>query len=281
MPLLVLGAIGVGTAIAGGCIDLGLFSVGCKTEQAISVRNKLEQKITNSIKQTTEANIIQSTTAINGIEIDNVDFTQCKDFRTDQKITGEIKYVANIGQNMASDIKQIMNESLNESIKVMSKEQTGFLEKAMNGKQVADLQNEVSQVIQNTVTQDALANILQTVTVGNSLVLKNSKLAGNACLINQDIALNVFSNAVIQQVVKNIMDIKLVQDIKTEVDLIKTKKSSYLWVYILLSVALLLLIIGLIYYFYKKQQMNTVKSVTSIVVPQQASAVKAQPIPTK
>jgi ATP-dependent Zn protease len=88
-------------------------------------------------------------------------------------------------------------------------------------------------------------------------------LQGDSCNFNQNIVLDVFSTAVITQVMKNVMSGVLVQDIIQNVKLVQKTKSSLTWLWILLGIVALLGLIGLVWFIYKKQHGSSSSAGTS------------------
>jgi hypothetical protein len=265
MPLLLaVGAIGVGvaiTALSGKCLDLGIISVGCSQDQALTISNRLQQTITQDVKQSAKASIVQTTTAQNVLEFIDIK-SLCKDLNINQSITGNINYVAKISQTLDSEIKASMTEYVDTAIDALNEAQKSFLSGAMNGKQAVDLRNELVQAINMSVTQESLGSILQTINVGNTLRVSGI-LQGDSCNFNQNIVLDVFSTAVITQVMKNVMSGVLVQDIIQNVKLVQKTKSSLTWLWILLGIVALLGLIGLVWFIYKKQHGSSSSAGTS------------------
>jgi hypothetical protein len=186
----------------------------------------------------------------------------CKDLNINQSITGNINYVAKISQTLDSEIKASMTEYVDTAIDALNEAQKSFLSGAMNGKQAVDLRNELVQAINMSVTQESLGSILQTINVGNTLRVSGI-LQGDSCNFNQNIVLDVFSTAVITQVMKNVMSGVLVQDIIQNVKLVQKTKSSLTWLWILLGIVALLGLIGLVWFIYKKQHGSSSSAGTS------------------
>jgi hypothetical protein len=211
----IIGA-GLGSLAGGGCIDLAIFSLGCSVEQSTRSRNKLENSITTNVS-TNARSSIEQTAVVNAL----VDITngpsgrvECKGFNVGNAVTGNVQFVANSNQQVVATIQETLNQALDNAVKSLSTQQTEYLSKAANGKNITEVVNEMKTAINTNMSTSVINDIRQNIQVGSTIKFKNDGLVtGDTCNFTNNVALNLFSSAVVSQAVQSVLQLEDVQNI--------------------------------------------------------------------
>ena len=247
MALLALAAIGAGvgavSALTGGCLDAAVFSVGCSREQAIKIHNRMQTSVKNTILNENMADVRSETVVNAAIWVKN-STSACKRNVFSQTVSGEVKYVTQISQKMENDIKTDLKSKMKNAIEQLQGAQAAFIEKATNGKTKAEIITELSQVIDNTITNRNLSKVLNAVTIGEVMIFEGLEFTNADCewIVTQDIALDVQTKVVVDQLSKNIITSTVFTDIENYV---KQKQEGALKTFLIIAgIVVVVLVIG-------------------------------------
>lgn len=288
----VFGALGGG----GGCIDLAIFSLGCSVEESTRIRNNLESKITTSV-QTNAKSAIEQVAVVNASIIIHNSATgrmECN-LNVENTVTGDIQFVAKSNQQVVSTVTEAMKTSLDNALKSLNSQQTEFLSKAANGKSITDVVNEMKNSIDTSINTNVINSIIQKIHVGANINFTNDGLiVGNTCNFKNTVALNLFSSAVISQVVQTVLQIddvaSIISYVEKEVKIENKGLASLLkWLIPLLIVGFIIFIVG--YLIYNREKNRAAKTALSMATtaaanplasfnPSTASSFLSQSIPT-
>ena len=270
----VVGALLVGATLAGGitgnCMDLGLITFGCSEEHHIETETEIEESVVQSLDQRNDSTVQMTVTTDQEVVLEfknpnsHIDLVE-----VNQDVTGHIKFVAKIDQQLAGDLRAVLKSEIDEKIKNLGPGTQAFFEKKPNGITTEKVRTALYTAIDESTSQANLASIAFKVANTQRVTINvYSKYIGNL-RINQNIALQVFARAVVEQAAASAMKSDVIKNLKKELETSGGATEGYsatkiVFVLIVAAVA----VYGAYYYLNKKK--NKTRSAPTVEAPDES-----------
>jgi hypothetical protein len=268
MATVVVGAMLVGAVMAGitdNCMDLGLISFGCSEEHHIDTETIVEDKVVEKLDQQNESTVKMTTETRQTVTVvtKNPHATIGK-ITVVQGVTGNIKFVAKVTQKLAGDLRTVLKTDVNERIKNLGTDTKLFFEKNTNGITTEKVKTALYSAIEQVTEEKNLNTILFKVSNDQEVnIYLYAKYIGNL-EITQNIALEVFARAVVEQAATAAMKSEVIKDLKRVLETSGGATEGYSGTTIAAIVILMAIVAFGAYYYINKNK----KADTQVVVVQ-------------
>jgi hypothetical protein len=220
---LVVGAMLAGTALwAIGddqCLDLSIVSFGCSHEHHIETETEIEESVVQTLDQRNDSSV--EMTVITDQEV-VLHFknpkARVKNVVVSQTVDGHIKFVAEITQELQGDLRAVLKNDVDEKIRNLGPGTQAFFEKKPNGLTVEKVRTALYTAIDESTTQENLSAIRFQVRNTQKVNIYVYAKYVDGLVIDQNIALNVFARAVVEQASVAAMKSDTIKKLKRELE---------------------------------------------------------------
>ena len=175
------------------------------TQQMVDICNNVLQKSVKKVVTDNETSTGNSITSTQELKL-NIDGMDCKNFTVGQNFKANSTILTKISSKTSADMKSQMDTSLQNSIEQAAKAAMGFLAMGnIDSNNTTRIVNRVQQISESVMSTSNLNSILNQVVAKQTAEITLKNVKGENCNIGQDVVVDMFTQAVVENMAEAIM----------------------------------------------------------------------------
>lgn len=187
------------------------------TQQLVDICNNVLQQSIKEAVTDNETAVGNITTSTQEMKV-NIDGADCKDLDIRQTLKANSKIISQISSSTSADMKSEMNNELQNSIEQAAKAAMGFMAMGnIDSNNTTRIVNRVQQISQSVMSTSNLNSIFNQVVAKQNMEITLKNIKGEACKISQDVMVDMFTQAVVENLANAIMSDTMINKIVNSV----------------------------------------------------------------